>query len=78
MNEEQVEGEARNRVGGSEREKVQYKHEKRVSKNMRGAKRKKHMFRAAESNEFVYVQGCKQTFKILASPQLHELVCPRG
>ncbi len=42
MNEEQVEGEARNRVGGSEREqKVQYKHEERVSKNMRGAKEKK-------------------------------------
>ncbi len=42
MNEEQVEGEARNRVGGSEREqKVQYQHEKRVSKNMRGAKEKK-------------------------------------
>lgn len=30
------------------------------------------------SHEFVYVQGCKQTFKILVSPQLHELVCPRG
>lgn len=41
MNEEQVEGEARNSVGGSEMEqKVQYKHEKSVSKNMRGAKQK--------------------------------------
>lgn len=48
--------------------------------------RKKQMFRAAESKEmsfpwflqFVYVQGCKQTFKILVCPQLQELVCPRG
>lgn len=40
VNEEQVEGEGRNSVGGSEREqKVQYKHEKRVSKNMRGGKK---------------------------------------
>lgn len=52
MNEEQVEEEARNCVGGSEREqKVQYKHEKRVSKYMRGAK---HMFRAAESKEMSF------------------------
>lgn len=43
VNEKQVEGKGRNSVGGSEREqKVQYKHEKRVSKNMREGKQKEY------------------------------------
>lgn len=43
VNEKQVDGKGRNSVGGSEREqKVQYKHEKRVSKNMREGKQKEY------------------------------------